>query len=466
MLQPVNRLPPEILSCITQHVPDDPNEDARSIIPLTHVCRYWRESITSTPQHWTTISSHRKRLAALCLERAKAAPLEIHLKMHEIREDPQFLDLLLPYTKNTETLRVDGLLTAGDLAHLPFRSASNIRSLSLSDGGIGKWDRSIDPFKPSSHTLRYLSLTGIPLYPSFLNLRTLTEFTIYDSQCNLHLDTFLDFLEGNRLLTRADIRIRFIEPSLRSSRRRAAIESRLHRLRIVCYDMMDGKALVSSIALPKGAELEVDFRRGFCIDMGVNDFLSDISTTHLSNLQSPTFMQYHVHTTRVIHLFGPNGTASFIGDSYLDPLFVEFPRLPLTNIRRFHLDTYGWELIRPSPGHRVFHHLSSFPALETFTVGSETDLLRLLSPLLSNPSASPSLKTLGFEGCLLTEGFMEGLIRFASDRKNTTSAWICHVVIADPEGEFPSDASIKALEECVPVVDVRIATELPMDLTR
>jgi len=88
---------------------------------------------------------------------------------------------------------------------------------------------------------------------------------------------------------------------------------------------MDGKALVSSIALPKGAELEVDLCRGFGIVMGVNDFLSNISTTHLSNLQSPPFMWYHVHTMRIIQLSGPNGTASFIGDSNLDPLFVEFP---------------------------------------------------------------------------------------------------------------------------------------------
>ena len=464
MLQPVNKLPPEILSCITQNVPDDPNEGARSIIPLTHVCQYWRKSITSTPQHWTTISSNQKTLAVLSLERAKAAPLAIHLDMREIREDTQFLNFLVLHAQNTETLHVDGLATIDDLAHLPLQSP-NLRSLSLSEMGITKWDRSIDPFESLTHTLRHLSLIGVPLYPSFLDLRTLTEFTIYDSRCNLHLDAFLDFLEGNRSLTRADIRIRFIEPSLHSSRRQAAIRNQLHCLRIACFDVLDGKALISKIALTKGAVLEVDLRRGFGIVMGVNDLLSGISTTHLSNLQSPTFMQYHVHTTRTIQLFGPNGTASFTGDSYLDPLFVEFPRLPLTNVRRFHLDTHGWELIRPSPGPRVFHHLSSFPTLETFTIGRETDLLRLLSPLLSNPSASPFLKTLGFQDCILTEGFMGELTRFASNRKNTASAWICRVVIADLEGESPSIASINALKECVPIVDIRIATELPVDMT-
>jgi len=257
-------------------------------------------------------------LAALSLECAKAAPLEIHLDMHGIRWDPQFLDLLIPYAKNTETLRVGCLLTVDDLAHIPLQSTPGPRSLSLSDGGIGEWDRSVDPFESSAYPLRSLSLIGVPLYPSFLNLRTLTELAIYDSPCDLHLDTLLDFLEGNYSLTRAYMRIRFIEPSLRSSRRRAAIRNRLHHLRIACYDAMDGNALISSIALSKGAELVVNWRSRFGIPTRVNDVLSGVSTSHLLNLQSPTFMQYHVHTTGTIRLLGPNGTAIFIGDSYSD----------------------------------------------------------------------------------------------------------------------------------------------------
>ena len=400
---------------------------------------------------------------SLSLERAKAAPLEIHIDMHEIREDLQFLDLLIPHARNTKTLQVEGLLTANDLSYLPLRSTPNLRSLSLSGG---KWDRSIDPFESlSAHAVGYLSLIGIPLYPSFLSLGTLTELIIYDPRCNLHLDILLDFLERNCLLTRADIRIRFIEPSLRSSRRRAAISNQLHYLRIACFDPMDGKALLSGIALSKGAELEVDCCRGFGIVMGVDDILSGTSTTHLSNLRSPIFMEYRVHNTRVIQLLGPNGTSTFIGESHLQPLFVEFPRFTLTNIRRFHLNTRGWELIRPSPGPRVFHHLSSFPALETLTIGWETDLFRLLSPLLSNPSSSPSLETLAFLNCDLSEEFVEGLIRFASDRKNTTSARLHHVVIVHWEEKFPSIASIRNLEEHIPIVDVRVDTEIPKDLT-
>jgi hypothetical protein len=95
----------------------------------------------------------------------------------------------------------------------------------------------------------------------------------------------------------------------------------------------------------------------------------------------------------------------------------------------------------------------------------DADLSRLLSALFSNPSSSPSLKALTFFDCIITEEFMEELTRFASDRKSTTSARLHSVVILDCEGKFPSIASIRKLREHVPVVDVRVAEELPTDLT-
>jgi len=401
----------------------------------------------------------------MSLERAKAAPLEIHLEMYEIREDPKFLDLLIPYAQNTESLRVSNLLTYKDLAYpLPFKSAPKLRSLSLSDNEVGEWDQSIDPFvELSTHTLGYLSLVGVPLYPSFLNLRTLTEVDIHNYRCNLHLDTLLDFLEGNRSLTRATIQIRFIEPSLRRSRRRAAIENWLQYLRIACYDAVDGRALISSIALSNGAELEFNCWRYYAVHARVDDILSGISTTHLSNLLSPTSLAYHVHM-RKIQLRGPNGTASFSSDSDSDVPFTEFPRLPLADIRKLHVDTRDWARIWPPPDSKVFHHLSSFPALETFTIGYDTDMSLLLSPLLSTLSASPSLKTLAFLNCEISEDFMEELVRFASDRKNTTSAWLHRILIVHQNGKLPSASSIHKLR-CIVEIEVQIAAELLRDLT-
>ena len=335
----------------------------------------------------------------------------------------------------------------------------SLRSLTLE--WMDNWDGSIDPFESFPHTLKYLLLGSIPLYPSLRKLRSLTELFLYDRRFNVQLDILLDFLEENHSLTRATIGIKFMGPSLRISQRQAAIKNRLRYLRIVCYSRMDGQALISNITLSKGAALELSC---WAKDVTANDVLSGISTTHLSNLLSPTFMKYHTYTG-IIQLLGPNGTASFHSYSRPDTPFIELSRLPLTSIREFRLDSCGWESIYPPPGPEVLHHLLSFPALQTFTIRNDGDLSYVLSPLLSDPSTSPSLRTFGFWNCILTEEFMERLTRFASDRKNTTSAWLHRVVIVHWEGKFPSMALIHKLKEHVRIVDVRIAAELPKDLT-
>jgi hypothetical protein len=74
---------------------------------------------------------------------------------------------------------------------------------------------------------------------------------------------------------------------------------------------MEGQALISGIALSKGAKLEFHGCPTSGYGVGVNDILSGISTTHLSNLPSPTFMEYRAYT-RDIRLLGPNGSASIL----------------------------------------------------------------------------------------------------------------------------------------------------------
>jgi len=104
---------------------------------------------------------------------------------------------------------------------------------------------------------------------------------------------------------------------------------------------------------------------------------------------------------------------------------------------------------------------SFFPALETLAVDYGANMSCLLFALFSNPSSSPSLKTLAFLDCNLTDGFLEELARFASGRKNTPSAPLHRVVIVDSEGNRPGIASVDALEKHVPVVDIRMGEELP-----
>ena len=285
LLRPVNRLPPEILSHITRCLLQVNNApDTRHVISLTQVCRYWRESIISVPANWTLISTPSKDLAALSLERARAAALEVYLNVDTA--NPGIVDLLAPYAQNIDTLWITGLTTIEKLRRaLPKfpRSTPILRSLLL-DSVVHR-DQSIDPFESLACTPEYLAFFEIPLYPSILRLRSLTGFSYFAYEFDLHLDTLLDFLEQNHMLECVILDVRFKEASLRSSRRRTTIGNRLRYLSIYCRGAANSQAIISRIALQKGAQLDITTNSSG----GLNDILSGVFTTHLLNLPSPTF---------------------------------------------------------------------------------------------------------------------------------------------------------------------------------
>ena len=397
---------------------------------------------------------------AMSLERAKSAPLEINLNAPLASGGRQYSDLLIPYIQNTKTFKANYISAIEFKEMFPNfpQSMPNLQSFTLLASHGVQWDRYIDPFESFPPTLRRLKLLGISLCPSLLELRALTELDLRDRRFNHHLDTLLDFLEENRSLESVMLSLKFEEHSPHNPRRRVAIISQLRHLEIGCFNAIDGRALISSIALPKGAQLVFS-----CCPLNgtgptVDDVLSGISTTHLLNLLSPTFMEYRARE-RVIRLLGPNGLATFIGRSGTDMPFAEFPRLPLTSIRRLRLNTCEWG------GLKAFRHLSFLPALEMLTIEREVDPSYLLSALFSKPSCSPLLNTLAFLGCIVDERFMEEMTRFASDRKTTTSTQLHRVVIRRVEGRFPRTTLVRKLEEHVPIVDVRDTMEIPTDLT-
>jgi hypothetical protein len=113
---------------------------------------------------------------ALTLERtANAVPLQVHLVT---RDDPASRCVPVPYIQNMDTLQVVGEATVEKLRQaLPgyLLSTPNLRSLKVTSGRT-VWGQSVDPFESLTLGLRCLALSDIPLYPSTLRLRSLTEF--------------------------------------------------------------------------------------------------------------------------------------------------------------------------------------------------------------------------------------------------------------------------------------------------
>lgn len=455
----VNRLPPEIISYIARLCFRDDDADARPIVPLTHVCRYWRDSIVSTPSDWTLIFNGRRHLAALSLERAKAAPLTIRLNMNKLKGDPGFLDLLLPYLKNATSLSVTSFFTTQELTRaLPnfLNAMPNLRSLALRKSGQTDWSQLDDPFDFAAHTLKALALHGIPLFPSILGLKTLTELALVDYDFRLHLDSLLDFLEGSHSLESVTLEICFSEPLLRCSRRGAPVENRLQQLVIFCAYVVDGRALLSSIALRRGASLEIHY---YDEDEGLTDILSGVSFAHLPSISSPTFMEYQ-SSPRIVRLLGPGGSFSFDGHFSSENIFREFAVLGLQDVQEFRFQ------YRRSWVHTELD-LSPLPSLRKLIVEGDSASVLPLSIKFPDITSPSSLGTLTFLDCPITEGFMAELAQFASDRKNIGSASLNRVVIVkwlNTYGHLPLTAtSIERLREHVPVVEYMEGKDLPED---
>ena len=441
------------------------------IIPLTHVCRYWRESIVSTPEFWTSISGKRKGLAALSLERTEAAPLNVSLWMHQIRKDPWFADLIAPHTYNIAILGVECVGGLQELAQaLPDfpQSMPNLQSLTLMRHPTRSWqllqDGHIDSLGPLPPTLKYLRLSDIPLCPSSLRLRSLTRLDLSDCQFKLHLDTLLEFLEENSSLEWVILGISFADPSLWSFRRRGIIKNRLQFLFIDWRCGTSAQLLISSIPLQRGAHLRIiNSATSESRDPPkLKDILSQHPMAHLSNLTPFTSMDC-LSDPRSIRLSGPNGEFSYDEINFVKRMnkFHELSLLPLNEVRQFRFRYRDFSL---ENHHTPAFRPSLFPALEILAVNIRTPLSRFFSTMFSDPSSSPSLKILALSNCKFTEDFMKELARYAFERKNTTSARLIRVLIVDPDGNFPSAASIDTLRKHVPVVDTRIADRVPPDL--
>jgi len=168
-----------------------------------------------------------------------------------------------------------------------------------------------------------------------------------------------------------------------------------------------------------------------------------------------TFMEYRC-SPRLIRSLGPRGSFSYDGRRSIEIHFREFPLLSLSSVRELHPEYHA--LLAATQ-----LHLLSFSSLGALAISNANSL-----PLSTvSPDPTPSLKTLAFVDCVITEGFVTELAQFASDRKNTASVPLHRVVIVNSSNEqLPSIVFIERLSKHVAVVEVMEGRKLPEDLLR
>ncbi|KAF9784676.1 hypothetical protein BJ322DRAFT_1109382 [Thelephora terrestris] len=458
MSRPVHRLPPELISHIAQYVLDEDDVDARSIVPLTHVCRFWRDSIISTSEIWALISNERMELTELSLERAKALPLTVHLRLGKKgKRGP--INLLLPHVEKIVSFGCVNPKAEELTRLLDFpKSMPKLRSLSLERAEPIGQNLPIDSFDFSTHfRLRELSLHNFLIVPSFLSLRTLTKLILWDRNIRIHVDVLLSFLEQNYSLESVSLTIKFEEPSLCHSHRKTPVGNGLYHLSITSDDTTSIRALISGIALQGGGALRISLNGNDAGETGLTGVISGVSTNHLPNLSSPIYMEYAPFPRRIT-LVGPNGSFWYGGSLPTEGPFPEFPLLPLASIRELRLVFRKHCALECALEQ---FRLSSFPSLEILAVNYGVSFL---STVLPDSTSSPSLRTLALLDCKISEEFMNQLAQVALDRENASTS-LRRVVIIDSEGQFPSATSVERLRGCVSVVELLEGKEFPEDLS-
>ena len=432
------------------------------MVSLTHVCRYWRKAITSSPRNWASIGSEWKRLVPLCLERAGLVPLTADITISDIKVDAVFLRTFLPHTSRiihlslTECSSIEAVAIA-----VPDFFASTIHSLTSLElqqtaDPVELFPSGTPPAFPFSWKLpklESLRLTRVPLYPALASVTSLTELKLVGYATPFHFWKFIEFLRCNPNLELITLDIPFAECPIWVIYPRKVSFSRLRYLSFTCTDPCDARGLISYASLPRGVHLEVVSSPAIpYADLG--SFLPSCPT-EIQNVLTPITTVKYQDRPRVIQLYGNKSCFSFRCHSPSSfVIYSEFPLFAITTVREFHINSF----------HDLLLPLSRLPALETLVLvdaPSPPFPVRPFAFLAQEPVLCPSLKTIAFFDCNLDRRVIEDLEEMVAKRKESTAAWLYRIVIVRKSGALPDHELIHRLRKSVPCVDARIDEKLP-----
>ena len=450
----MNRLPPEVLALCAAFVS---HADPRPIVPLTHVCRYWRKAITSSPRNWASISTGWKRLVPLCLERAGAVNLTVNITVSETRGI--FLRALSPRVSRISHLSLTGYPSIEDAADdIPASPMPNLTSLELEQTvqpaePFPSNETSAPPLFQNVSNLKSLHLTRIPLYPAVFSITSLVELKLVGYTTPFPFGRFIGFLRSNPDLEVIVLDCPFAGVPVRIPPTEIISLVRLRQLSFTCAEAIDARGLISSISFPRGISLELSSPRA---NQGADlSLFLPSPPTEIRELLTPITTIKYLATPRALQLSGNNSSFSFRYPQTSLNLGRDLSLFTTTAVREFHVE------ISPCREY-LFWPLSLFPALETLVLVNIAFFpFRGLAFLAGEPVVCPSLKTIAFFDCGVASGVVEELETMVARRNNSTAAWLYRVVIVSSTGTLPNRELIHRLRQFVPCVDVRIAEKLP-----
>ena len=424
---------------------------------MTHVCLYWRNAISSNPRNWTSLGSGWKRLAPLCLQRAQEVPLVIDIAASDDKGDGNFLRILLPHVLRIGSLRLTGYSSveavAGDLPGFFNSPMPNLVSLELQQSiSPAQVFPSNEAFTPlvfrNVRTLKSLHLTQTPIYRTLFSISSLVELKLTGYRIPFDFGTFIEFLSSHIGLQLIKLDIRFTTGTVRTT---PAQEVRLHHLRhlsITCSQPIDSKGLLSYISLPRAVRLEISSTKRLERPEPTSFLPSPLKRIRES--LGPITTIKSRYTPPALHLSSSNSFFSWTAPGQPPNLFLGFTLFPTTSVRELHINLHPV----PLTPKRLPWVLRRLPVLETLAISETLILPGGLAALNQEPVLCPSLKTIAFSNCNITENVVEELGEVVTKRRDSSASQLSRVVIVSRTPPSLNSKVIQQLQKFVPRVEV------------
>ncbi|KLO15329.1 hypothetical protein SCHPADRAFT_995936 [Schizopora paradoxa] len=334
----------------------------RAAVPLSHVCRYFRDTILSCPVLWTDISGN-AGIAALSLLRSKEAPLDFSF---EIDTSGSSLDFSIPvrdalkHSKRWRTLvlrvvrkgsryisnrRVPGILMTEVIRNFGAVDAPLLETLDiLNSSGFALYEEKEGFSQWNTPNLRYLNTVCIPL--TLRGLSNVTHLTL-----TLLLDHFSYNIFFKSLSHLKSLEVLVLKPmdAWRATEFQEFNKTELH-VRRLSVEMHIGlssieflRKLFASLSFPSAKVLEVKIEGEVTARYPEDDY--DDGPTFLADKEMDCILQHGGQFPLVerfsLEAYGIIRNQSDLNALQTDDIYLPVPIAKLSSLKHLSLSSNG-----------------------------------------------------------------------------------------------------------------------------
>ena len=381
-LAPIHRIPPEVLTLVPDYWGEWKWNKVPDVIPLTHVCRAWREMFLSRSSLWTTFYCKNADKTRAYLERSRSSPIELQINREDVLSPHDPLLQVIPHaTSRLKHLSVRATPKSIDdiTIHLS-RPAPLLEFLSVDYHRVsGPASKSTLPpslFNGDLSSLRTLHLLHVRTELPWRNMANLTSFVLWGGlPGESPIGQLLDFFES--------------APSLKSVELISAIPAsgaqsgRLVSLGCLEWMVIQGREpcphLLNHLLIPVGATLSI---RVTSLATRPEDHLPrpPSNLRNLSNLTrvSLNFSAFYPE----LRFTGPNGELSVTflppQPDFASPVLEFLAKLDTSGIEQLAL-YYADDVPEDFP-QRAFLHMNNLRIFTLYPHHNSRTLIRALYP--------------------------------------------------------------------------------------